>query len=83
MDHQIADLEKKYRRYEGLVKNGNDALSAEAFELTRDQLKYMRDKRVLLVERIRTEDLLSAKQIAQAQTSIANSIRAWNCSAAS
>ena len=70
MDHQIADLEKKYRRYEGLVKNGNDALSAEAFELTRDQLKYMRDKRVLLVERIRTEDLLSAKQIAQAQTSI-------------
>ena len=70
LDHQISDLEKKYRRYEGLVKNGNDALSAEAFETTRDQLQYMKDKRILMAERIRQEDLLSAKQIAQAQKSI-------------
>ena len=70
LDHQIVDVEKKYKRYEGLVKDGNDALSAEAFETTRDQLKYMKDKRVLMAERIRQEDMLSAKQIAQAQKSI-------------
>jgi HlyD family secretion protein len=70
LDHQIVDLEKKYKRYEELVKDGNTALSAEAFETTRDQLKYMQDKRVLMAERIRQEDMLSAKQIAQAQKSI-------------
>jgi HlyD family secretion protein len=70
LDHQILELEKKYRRYETLMTSGDSALSAESFESTRDQLKYLKDKRALMAERIRQEDMLSAKQIAQAQQSI-------------
>ena len=70
LDHQILDLENKYRRFATLVKDPNSAVSAELFETTRNQLQYLKDKRVLLAERIRQEDMLSAKQIAQAQTSI-------------
>lgn len=70
LDHQILDLANKYRRYEALMQDGNTAISAELFETTRNSLQYLQAKRVLLAERIRQEDLLSAKQIAQAQTSI-------------
>lgn len=70
LDHQILELEKKYRRFEVLMTSSNSALSAEQFETTRDQLKYLKDKRTLLAERIRQEAILSAKQIAQAQQSI-------------
>jgi HlyD family secretion protein len=70
LDHQILELEKKYRRFEVLMTSSTSALSAEQFETTRDQLKYLRDKRTLLAERIRQEAILSAKQIAQAQQSI-------------
>jgi len=70
LDHQILDQSQKFRRYEALVKEGNAAISAEVFETTRNQLQYLKDKRALLAERIRQEELLSAKQIAQAQKSI-------------
>jgi HlyD family secretion protein len=70
LDHQILDQQQKFRRYEALVKEGNAAISAEVFETTRNQLQYLKDKRALLAERIRQEDILSAKQIAQAQKSI-------------
>jgi len=70
LDHQILELEKKYKRYEVLVKEGNSALSQEAFETTRDQLRYLKAKRDLMAERIRQEDLLSRNQIRHAQQSI-------------
>ena len=70
LDHQILDLQNKFRRYEGLIKTGNTAISAEVFETTRDQLQYMKNKRALMAERIRQEDIMSANQIAQAQKSI-------------
>jgi HlyD family secretion protein len=70
LDHQIRELEKKYKRYDVLMTSGDSPLSAEQFETTRDQLQYLKDKRALLKERIRQEDILSAKQIAQAQQSI-------------
>jgi HlyD family secretion protein len=70
LDHQIIDQQQKFRRYEALVKEGNAAISAEVFETTRNQLQYLKDKRALLAERIRQEEILSAKQVAQAQKSI-------------
>jgi HlyD family secretion protein len=70
LDHQIGDQEKRYRRYEQLMKDGNTALSQEQFETTRDQLRYLKDKRALLAERIRQEDLMSEQQLSQAKQSI-------------
>jgi HlyD family secretion protein len=70
LDHQILDMEKKYRRYEALMKDGSNVLSQETFEIARDQLKYLRDKRALLAERIRQEDILSNNQVRQAKASI-------------
>jgi HlyD family secretion protein len=70
LDHQILEQEHKFRRYQTLVKEGNTAISAELFETTRDQLQYLKDKRALMAERIRQEDILSRNQIAQAQKSI-------------
>jgi HlyD family secretion protein len=70
LDHEILDQQRKFQRYEVLVKEGHTAISAELFETTRDQLQYLKDKRALLAERIRQEDILSANQIAQAQKSI-------------
>jgi HlyD family secretion protein len=70
LDHQILDLQNRFRRYDTLMKQDTAAISTEQFETTRDQLQYMKDKRALLAERIRQEDILSAKQIAQAQQSI-------------
>jgi HlyD family secretion protein len=70
LDHQILDQSQKFRRYEALVKEGNTAISVEVFETARNQLQYLKDKRALLAERIRQEEILSAKQIAQAQKSI-------------
>jgi HlyD family secretion protein len=70
LDHQILDMQNKHRRYEALMKDGSNALSQEAFETTRDQLQYLRDRRALMAERIRQEDILSTNQITQAKTSI-------------
>ena len=70
LDHQILDQRHKFERYQMLVKEGNTAISAELFETTRNQLQYLKDKRALLAERIKQEDILSANQIAQAQKSI-------------
>ena len=70
LDHQILDMEKKNRRYEALMKDGSHVISQETYEIARDQLQYLRDKRDLMAERIRQEDILSRNQIAQAKASI-------------
>ncbi len=70
LDHQILDMQNKFRRYEALMKDGSNVISQETFETTRDQLQYLRDKRSLMAERIRQEDILSNNQIAQAKESI-------------
>jgi HlyD family secretion protein len=70
LDHQILDMEKKFRRYEVLVKDTSGPISQETFEIARDQLQYLRDRRALMAERIRQEDILSTSQISQAKTSI-------------
>jgi HlyD family secretion protein len=70
LDHQILDEQQKFRRYEALVQEKDSAIPAEVFDTARNQLQYLKEKRALLAERIRQEEILSAKQIAQAQKSI-------------
>jgi HlyD family secretion protein len=71
LDHQILELQNKFKRYESLMKTPNSPISMEQFETTRDQLKYLTDKREILAERIRQEEIMSANQLAQAKQSIA------------
>lgn len=68
LNSQIFTLEQKYKRYAALVKSG--LVSKEDFENTRDELAHMRNKKDLLEERIRQEDLLTEKQLEQANHSI-------------
>jgi HlyD family secretion protein len=68
MNHTILVLEKRYRRYKALKEE--TVISEEDFEDVRDDLQYWKDKRDLLEERIRQEDLLSEKQLEQANKSI-------------
>ncbi|MBN1626174.1 MAG: HlyD family efflux transporter periplasmic adaptor subunit [Deltaproteobacteria bacterium] len=69
LNYQIQELEKKFKRYE-VLKKENIAISEEEYEGVRDQLTYMKDKRDLLEERIKQEDLLSDSQLEQANSSI-------------
>jgi HlyD family secretion protein len=70
LDHQIEELDKKYHRYEALMKDGNTAISVELFETTRNQLQYLKDRRTLLAERIRQEDQMAARQLAESGKSV-------------
>jgi HlyD family secretion protein len=70
LDHQILDMQNRFRRYEALMKDGSNVISQETYDVTRDQLQYLRDKRALMAERIRQEDILSNNQIAQAKESV-------------
>ena len=68
LEHQIVEVENKYRRYERLGPQG--AVSAEVLESTRNDLERLRGKRELLKQRIEREDVLGRNQIAQAKESI-------------
>jgi HlyD family secretion protein len=71
LDHQILDAQNKDRRYAMLMKDGDDAaISQEEYETQHNQIKYLRDRRTLMAERIRQEDEASAKEVAEAQKSI-------------
>jgi HlyD family secretion protein len=41
LDHQVQDLENKFRRYDTLMKSPNSPISQEQYETTRDQLKFL------------------------------------------
>jgi HlyD family secretion protein len=70
LEYQILELEKKYKRYQALMQQKQNNLSIEQFEAVRDELDYRREKRSLLQERIRQEDLLGKQQLIQANQSI-------------
>jgi len=72
LDYKIVDLEKTFARYEQLIRGPTPtlALSREQYENTRDQLAYMKNKRVLLQERIRKETELQEQQSSQIDSSI-------------
>jgi HlyD family secretion protein len=70
LDHQIQEQENKFRRYETLMKSPNSPISKEQFEITRDQLAFMKRRRELMAERMRQEDILSENQLKVAKESI-------------
>ena len=70
LEYQILELEKKYKRYQVLKEKKESSLSIEQFEAVRDELEYRRNKRTLLQERIRQEDLLGKQQLVHANQSI-------------
>jgi len=69
LEHRILELQKKYDRYEPLLKTPG-GISVEAYETARDELAYLKGKRDLLNERIAQEDALGQKQLRQADESI-------------
>jgi len=68
LSYRIQDLERIYEHNEVLREKGN--IPEDDYIKTRDQLQYMRDKRELLKERIRQEDILRQQQLAQVDESI-------------
>lgn len=71
LDHQITDLEAKFKRYDALMKTPNSPISVEQYEITRDQLKFLKGRRELMAERVRQEEIMSGNQLEQARRSIA------------
>lgn len=70
LDYQILDLQKTFKRQDEVMKGSYPAYSTDTYEATRDKLKYLKEKRVLLAERIRQEDDLSSQELSQAKHSI-------------
>lgn len=70
LDYQILDLEKTFKRQDAVMKAPYAAYSVDTYEATRDKLKYLKDKRALLAERIAQEDELSNQELTQAKRSI-------------
>ncbi|MBN2135158.1 MAG: HlyD family efflux transporter periplasmic adaptor subunit, partial [Acidobacteria bacterium] len=69
LDYEILTLEKQYKRYK-VLKSEEIAISDKEYEDLEDQLRFKKDKRELLKERIRQEDILSEKQLEQANKTI-------------
>lgn len=69
LNYRILKLEKKYNRFK-ILKAEKIAISDEDYEIVEDELNYLIGKRELLKERVKQEDLLSEKQLAQANLSI-------------
>ena len=69
LDYQILKLEDKYRRY-GKLGADSGVLSEEELKTVKDELEYKRNRRNLLEERIRQEDILSQTQVEQAKKSV-------------
>src|SRR5690606_17553670 len=59
LDHQILDLENRFRRYDALIKSPHSPISQETYETTRDQLEFLKKRREIMAERIRQEEILS------------------------
>lgn len=70
LSHRIRQLETRFARYERMIDSPHNPLTREEYENLRDELAYYRDKRDLLEERIRQEDLLAERQLARANDSV-------------
>jgi HlyD family secretion protein len=68
LEYRILNTEKTFDRYSTLREQ--EAVAREAYETVADELKYLIDKRDLLVDRIAREDELRAQQMEQAEYSI-------------
>ena len=69
LSYQIAELERKYKRYQTLGE-GSKVISEEEFQRVKDELTYRKNQKELLEERIRQEERLSQIQLSQAKESI-------------
>jgi HlyD family secretion protein len=69
LDYEILALEKQYKRYK-VLKSEEIAISDKEYEDLEDQLRFKKEKRELLKERIRQENILSEKQLEQANKTI-------------
>ncbi len=69
LDHEILQLEKQYKRFE-VLKAEDIVISEEQYETLNDLLKYKKAQRELQKERIKQEDILSEKQLEQADKAI-------------
>ena len=70
LEYRISELERTFARYKELMKTPSSQLSKEQFEATRDQIAYLKNKRELLVERIKREAELQEQQSVQIDMSI-------------
>ena len=70
LDHQIIDVEAKFKRYDSLMGTPNSPISREVYETTRDQLKYLKDRRALMQARMQQEELLNDNRLKLARDSI-------------
>lgn len=68
LDYKIVDLQQKIKRYEPLAKDG--LVPKQDLDAYKDELAYTKNKKILMEERIRQEDLLAEKQLDQAKLSI-------------
>lgn len=68
IEYRIIDLERVYNHNKVLEEKGN--ISTDEFIDTKDQLEYLKQKRVLLKERIAQEAILRQQQLEQVDESI-------------
>jgi HlyD family secretion protein len=70
LEYKISELQRTFARYEELMKRPSAQLSKEQYEATRDQIIYLKNKRELLIERIKRETDLQEQQSDQIDMSI-------------
>jgi HlyD family secretion protein len=71
LDHQIDELQRKFKRYAALIDDPNSAISVETFETTTKQLEFLKNRRNLLAARIKQEDRLVEQQLRESTESVA------------
>jgi HlyD family secretion protein len=69
LNYEINKLQKQYNRFK-VLKAEKIAISEEQYETVEDQLNYQKAQRELLEERIKQEDIMSEKQLSQADKAI-------------
>ncbi len=69
LNYQISEAEHKYRRFRVLGEESG-VISEEDYQLVRDELTYLKNRRDLLEQRIEQEERLSQIQLDQAKISI-------------
>ncbi|HEY4212761.1 MAG TPA: HlyD family efflux transporter periplasmic adaptor subunit [Steroidobacteraceae bacterium] len=70
LEHQIMDGEAKMRRYDQLIKDGNEAISQETYDIQKNLVQYLKNHRDVLKERIRRDDQLSEQLLVQVRRAI-------------
>ncbi len=74
LDKEIQDAERRYKRVNQLVDSPSTDISKDDFEALRDNVTFLKQRKVLLNERIRQENILKEQQ----EQSIDDSIERTN-----